>query len=148
MMIIINYILSFWDKIDGEFSRVKDALVVHNKRHNSESGDYVAVTDSQSFVEFGEKFVSSPGPKSGIRERKFSSLKKEEIDERVSAKPDFKTLNGIKSVYQYICRSSGEVMWRKLPCFCTKCSSTDWESCPNTDTVGKLKVVINPGDDF
>jgi hypothetical protein len=51
-------------------------------------------------------------------------------------------LNGINSVYQYICKPSGEVMWRKFPCFCPECSFLEWEKCPNKKLVGELKTFI------
>ena len=136
------------DRVDGEFSRFKDALTLHLTRHNPGAADHIEVTNSESFVKFAEKKLTSPGPKSGITERKFYDLKKSEIDERIADKPSFKTLNGIKSVFQYICKSSGEVLWRKLPCFCELCCEQKWESCPNSEIVGKVKVVVKAGVDF
>ena len=106
------------------------------------------MVDSRSFVKFGEKYLSTPGPKSGIGKRKFFDLKEEAVRDRIAMKPSFKTLVGIKSVFQYICKETGEVLWRKLPCFCENCSNLEWEKCSNTDVVGKLKVVIKPGVDF
>ena len=99
-------------------------------------------------MRFGEKFLTSPGSKSGIKERRFKNLDRETVQDRISEKPQFKTLTGIKSVFQYICKSSGEVSWRKLPCFCTQCSNLRWDECLNKDLVGQLKVVVKPGVDF
>jgi hypothetical protein len=121
---------------------------LHLTRHNPGAEDHIEVTNSESFVNFGNQKLTSPGPKSGITDRKFYDLKKSVVDERKSEKPSFKTLNGIKSVFQYICKSSGEVLWRKLPCFCEFCSNRMWESCPNSEIVGKLKVVVKPGVEF
>ena len=104
--------------------------------------------DSQSFKRFGDKYLSTPGPKSGIEERKFYDLRKEAVTDRIAEKPKFKTLTGIKSVFQYICKTTGEFLWRKLPCYCERCSNLDWEHCENSDIVGKFKIVIKPGADF
>ena len=131
--------------MDGEFSRYKDALTINLERSNSELGDHVEVLDSESFVKFGRKQLTKPGPKSGIKERKFYDLKKELVQERLSEKPCFKTLNEINSVFQYIWKPSGEVLWRKLPCFCSSCSNLQWEHCKCKDTVGEVKIVIKAG---
>ena len=136
------------DRVDGEFSRFKDALTLHLNRHNNDAEDYIEVKNSETFVLFGEQKLSGPGPKSGISERKFYDLKKSEVDDRKSEKPDFKTLNGIKSVFQYICKSTGQVLWRKLPCFCEDCSNMMWEKCPNSEVVGNLKEVVKAGAEF
>ena len=117
-------------------------------RHNPDADDHFEVVDSKTFVRFGMKYLTTPGPKSGIESRNFFDLKEEIIKERIVEKPSFKTLVGIKSVFQYICKVNGEVFWRKLPCFCVHCSDMQWEKCLNKDIVGKLKVVIKPGDEF
>ena len=136
------------DEVDGEFSRFKDAITLNLSRHNPDDESHIEVLNSESFVKFGQQKLSCPGPKSSISERKFYDLKKSTVEERKSEKPSFKTLSGIKSVFQYICKSSGEVMWRKLPCFCQLCSNRMWESCRNSDVVGKLKVVVKSGSEF
>lgn len=134
--------------MDGEFSRHKDALTIHLQRHNAEDADHIDVVNSETFVMFGEKYLSNPGPKSGIERRKFWDLKEELVNDRKSEKPAFKTLNGIKSQFQYICKTNGEVVWRRLPCFCDKCYNLEWDQCSNMDVVGKLKVVIKEGAEF
>ena len=121
---------------------------MHLRRQNPDDDGQIDVVSSALFVKFGEKYLSSPGPKSGIKERRFYDLKKETIQDRISVKPNFKTLDGIKSVFQYICKTSGEVLWRKLPCFCVVCSDMRWEDCPNVDIVEKLKVVVKAGVEF
>ena len=127
---------------------MKDALTLHLTRHNRNEEGYFEVLNSETFARFGAENMAHPGPKSGIKERRFYDLKKETVDQRIADKPSFKTLSGIKSVFQYICKSSGEVLWRKLPCFCAVCSDLKWENCPNSNIVGKLKVVVKPGEDF
>ena len=121
---------------------------MHLTRHNTDDEGHIEVVNSETFARFGEQHMARPGCKSGIKERRFYDLKKETVDERVAEKPKFKTLNGIKSVFQYICKSSGEVLWRKLPCFCAYCSDMKWESCPNSNIVGNLKIVVKSGEDF
>ena len=143
----MQYIL-IQDRVDGEFSRYKDCLTFHMEKHNAELPDYIEVLNSETFVKFGEKYLSKPGPKSGIEMRKFFDLKENIVKDRIDAKPSFKTLSGINSMYQYICRSDGEVLWRKLPCFCEKCSNLEWKDCLNKDVVGKVKVVIKEGVEF
>ena len=134
--------------MDGEFSHYKDALTINLERHDADKEDYVEVLDSKSFVEFGEKKLAKPGPKAGIRLRKFFNLEEEKIKERLAEKPGFRTLNGINSLFQYICKPSGEVLWRKLPCFCNHCNLLQWEMCKNKNIVGAVKIVIKEGADF
>ena len=99
-------------------------------------------------MKFGEKHLSKPGPQAGIKKRKFMDLKEQVVKDRLASKPTFKTLNGIKSMFQYICKENGEVLWRRLPCFCKTCNDLEWEQCYNKDVVGKLKVVIKAGIEF
>ena len=134
--------------MDGEFSRHKDALTIHRSRHNPEDPGYIEVTDSSTFKKFGDKHLATPGPKSGIKKRKFFDLKKENVQERIDQKPAFKTLKGIKSVFQYVCSEDGKVVWRKLPCFCVKCVSLEWDQCTAVEIAGKFKEVIKAGVDF
>ena len=61
--------------MDGEFSRVKVKLKLYLHRHSSDSHDLIEVHDSQSFCQFGEKFLSKPGSRSGIEKRAFHDLK-------------------------------------------------------------------------
>ena len=117
-------------------------------RHNPEESDYIEVLDSATFKLFGEKHLATPGPKAGIEKRVFYDLKEETVKERIDQKPSFKTLSGIKSVFQYICKENGEVLWRKLPCFCKNCANLDWNNCACVEIVGKCKVVIKAGVDF
>ena len=136
------------DMVDGEFSRYKDALTINLERHDADKEDYIEVLNSETFVKFSNKHLTKPGPKSGIKERMFYDLKESKVMERLSEKPGFKTLNGINSVFQYICKPTGEVLWRKLPCFCSNCSNLQWEKCKCKDIVGSLKVVLKAGEEF
>jgi hypothetical protein len=143
-----KYLIGFKDKVDGEFSRHKDALTINLERRDADKEDHIEVVDSKTFVDFGKKFLSKPGPKAGIKERMFYDLDEDEVKARLAEKPGFKTLNGINSVFQYICKPSGEVLWRRLPCFCSSCSDLKWEDCKCKGIVGSLKVVIKPGVEF
>ena len=67
---------------DGEFSRVKDKLYLHLKRHSSEDDGFEEVIDSASFQRFGEKFLSKPGKQAGIEKRTFAEITKEDIEQR------------------------------------------------------------------
>ena len=64
------------DQADGEFSRVKDKLKIHLQRHQANE-DYLEVTDSASYAEFGRQFLEKPGSRSGIERRTFHDLKDE-----------------------------------------------------------------------
>ena len=134
--------------MDGEFSRQKDALKINLERRDTERDGHIEVVDSETFTQFGKKYLSQPGPKSGIKKRKFYHLDESVVKARIAEKPSFKTLNGINSVFQYICKPSGEVMWRKLPCFCSSCSDMLWENCKCRKIVGSLKIVIQSSIEF
>ena len=136
------------DKVDGEFSRYKDALTINLERRDSENEDHVEVLDSTSFLRFGEKYLSEPGPRSGIKRRKFYDLKEITVKDRLAEKPGFKTLTGINSVFQYVCKPTGVVIWRILPCFCTSCANLQWDQCKCTSVVGTFKVVVKAGVEF
>lgn len=147
--------------MDGEFSRVKDKLYIHLKRHDSEADDYEEVVDSPTFGRFGKKYLAKPSKQSGIEKRTFVDLKKEDIEEREDEvnivfiiilhnnlwqDEGVKSLTGISGIFQYICKPNGEVLWRKLPCFCSQCNNMEWEKCLNKDIVGGLKLILH-GDD-
>ena len=66
-------------------------------------------------MKFGEKHLSKPGPQAGIEKRKFMDLKEQVVKDRLASKPTFKTLNGIKSMFQYIYKENGEVFGRDCP---------------------------------
>ena len=89
---------------------VKTALNQHLLRSDSSSSHYTEVKTSKQIKEFGEKHLSSPGTKAGIKERVFldlppdTILKKKEED---SKNPNqAKTLHGISSQYEIICQVS------------------------------------------
>ena len=52
---------------------------MHKTRHQ---GGEFEVVDSASFCEFGEKYLSIPGPRSGIGSRTFHDLQDDEIKAR------------------------------------------------------------------
>ena len=109
------------------------------EKHNVERPDYIEVLNSASVQAWA---------KVGYWDEEVFDLKENIVRDRIDAKPSFKTLSGISSMFQYICRSDGEVLWRKFPCFCEKCSNLEWKDCLNKGVVGKVKVVIKEGVEF
>jgi hypothetical protein len=69
------------DWADGEFSRMKDALLLHLHR-SMEAENYKEVVDSATFCDFGRTNLVKPGPRSGMEKRTFHDLKTETIKER------------------------------------------------------------------
>lgn len=59
-----------------------------------------------------------------------------------------KTLTGINSVFSYMVAPSGEVWFRKFPCFCEKCYNMDFENCKHKDLVGRSRSVVSSGEDI
>ena len=98
------------DTADGEFSVVKTALNQHLLRSDNSSSHYTEVKTSKQIKEFGEKHLSSPGTKAGIKERVFLDLLPDTIlqkKEEDSKNPNQdKTLQGISSQYEIICQVS------------------------------------------
>ena len=86
------------------------------------------------------------GQKLELKRGCFFDLKEETVKDRIDQKPSFKTLSGIKSMY--ICKEDGQVLWRKLPCFCKNCGNLEWDNCTSVEVVGKCRVVIKAGVDF
>ena len=66
------------DVSDGEFACVKTKLADITKRSTEDS--FEEVLDSKSFVEFGNKHLSSPGIRSYLSARIFSNLDPTEVN--------------------------------------------------------------------
>ena len=59
-----------------------------------------------------------------------------------------KTLTGINSVFCYIVLPSGEVLFRKFPCFCEDCSNMQFKSCKFSSISGVPVVVVKEGENI
>ena len=86
----------------------KTSLNQHLLRSDSTSAAFKEIKDSKDVVEFGQKNLSVPGSRAGIKERIFMDqlpaevLRKKEMD---STRPEEgKTIAGISSKYEYICK--------------------------------------------
>ena len=58
---------------------MKTKLRLHRTRHE---GGEIEVVDSTTFCKFGERFLATPGPRSGIEKRTFKELRDEDIKAR------------------------------------------------------------------
>ena len=91
--------------MDGEFSVVKTALHRYMIQSDVNSTDYLEVKDSETLKEYGEKHLAKPGSKSRLQSRHFVNLLPEEILARKTEVVDGgRTLDGISSKFQYICK--------------------------------------------
>ena len=121
------------------------------------------VGDSESFCQFGKKFLGKPGPKSGIKGRTFYDLPDDIIKERgmyrfsmiktkikrfIIQVRGVKTLTGINSIFTYIVSPSGEVWFRKFSCFCVYCSKMDFGNCSQKKLVGIARLVVSAGENI
>ena len=120
---------------------------MHLQRHQG-GEDYIQVKDSASYVLFGEKYLEKPGDRSGIERRTFYDLDDENIKLRSQEVTGVKTLAGINSAFQYIVFPSGKVMFRKFPCFCPSCYKMDFANCSQKDIVGKVRTVVEAGENI
>lgn len=111
-------------------------------RDDPDSPAYVEVTDSSSACEYGSQQMGVPGPTSGIKKRTFFDLKGEIVKQRKDEIESVKTLAGISTKFEIICKTNGEVCWRRYPCFCEMCVNMRWKECENKDLVGQLKIVV------
>ena len=77
-------------------------------REHSASSSYQEISDSLSVVDFGEKHLSVPGKKAGLKGRVFLNqspaevLQKRQLDSEKAG--DGKTISGISSKFEYICK--------------------------------------------
>ena len=82
---------------------------MHVKRHPEEQVGYIGVLDSQTFRQFGEQQMSTPGARSKLSSREFMNMEPQEVLDRKESTQSVGTLKGIKSKYQYICLPDGKV---------------------------------------
>ena len=73
-------------------------------RSDIDSADYLEVKDSSSLKEFGERFLSTPGSKALLKTRLFVNLLPDEVLARKEDVDDTRTLDGISTKFQYICK--------------------------------------------
>ena len=118
---------------------------MHRDRHPEDEIGHIDVHNSETFQRFGEQQLSKPGPRAKLSSRKFFDMKPNEVKERKKSVGQVRTLTGIKSKYQYICRPNGEVMWRRYPCSCPSCLDLRWEECEVPELVGELETVVTSG---
>ena len=114
-------------------------------RDNPDDSDYIEVKDSKSVCQFGNKQMAVPGPTSGIKKRTFFDLQGEVVKQRRQDTDEGKTFAGISTKFEILCKPTGEVSWRRFPCFCDMCINMRWDECQNFDIVGKL-VIIRAAD--
>ena len=99
-----NTYFIFQDWVDGEFSVAKTALHRYMIRSDVNSPDYLEVKDSSTLKQFGEKYLSTPGCKAQLRSRLFVDLLPEEVLARKGEISDTRTIDGISTKFQYICK--------------------------------------------
>ena len=59
---------------------MKTKLRMHRTRYQAENT--IEVVDSSTFCKFGDEYLVTPGPRSGIERRSFHDLQDEEIKAR------------------------------------------------------------------
>ena len=134
------------DRCDGEFPVVKTSLNRYVVQTRDE--DYVEVNNSKTLAEFGNRRLSKPDDRAMVSERIFINVTAEKVRNTRDQIPAVKTVTGIKSVFQIIIKIDGEVLFRKYPCFCTDCCNMKWDECRNYALVGKVKKVVEAGQDL
>ena len=100
-------------------------------------------------AEFGNKKLSKPSERAYmVSERIFIDVPAEKVRSRRDQIPAVKTVVGIKKVFQIIIKKDGEVLFRKYPCFCPDCCNMKWDECKHAGLVGKVKKVVEAGQDL
>ena len=85
--------------------------------HPEEQVGFVGVLDSASFTRFGNQQMSKPGDRSRLVSREFIEIKPNAVKERKEMVGEkVRTLNGIKSKYEYVCCPNGKVGALYHPC--------------------------------
>ena len=145
MLLALIQFFCIQDSADGEFSRVKTRLAMHTVKHPEDEVGYIVVKDSESFQRFGEQQLGKPGPRSKLLSRYFIDMKAEEVLERKRDVGKVGTLAEITSMYHYVCKPSGEVLWRRYPCCCPACMGQRWNECLVPELVGMMEIVVPEG---
>ena len=128
-------------------------------RSDINSPTYLEVKDSATLQEYGKRNLSTPGSKSKLNTREFIDLLPVEVLARKEARPDSKTIAGISTKFEYVCKViniislncvnfdiikvDGTLWWRRFPCFCFACAKQDWKHCSEQNIVGEL-VSVRP----
>ena len=73
-------------------------------RSDVNSPTYLEVKDSATLPEFGKRNLSNPGSKSKLDTREFINLLPDEVISRKQDRPDSKTIAGISTKFQYVCK--------------------------------------------
>ena len=73
-------------------------------RSDVNSPTYLEVKDSATLQEFGKRNLSNPGSKSKLDSREFIDLLPAEVISRKQDRPDSKTIAGISTKFQYVCK--------------------------------------------
>ena len=89
---------------------MKTRLTRHLKCHPEDQVGYINVTNSESFQRFGLQQMSSPGPQAKLDRRYFLKVMPDEVLQRKEVVGQVGTLHGIKTKFQYICQTDGEVI--------------------------------------
>ena len=73
-------------------------------RSDINSPDYLEVKDSSRLKQFGERFLVTPGLHAELNLREFIDLLPSVVLARKKAVVESKTLDGISTKFQYICK--------------------------------------------
>ena len=73
----------------------------------------VQVIDSKTFVEFGTKYLSKPGPRSKMKARQFKDLPSEVVLLSKANERPVKTLTGISKKFEIVFLPDGTIKWRR-----------------------------------
>ena len=73
-------------------------------RSDINAAAYLEVKDSASLQQFGEKYLKTPGSRSQLNLRVFINLLPAEVLARKAEVSESKTIAGISSKFQYVCK--------------------------------------------
>ena len=107
--------------------------------------------------------MRTPGPTAKLEGRKFYHLTDEDIHNNASEVSiififqscvsflqvkGIRTVTGINRVFCYIVSQTGQVIFKKFPCFCENCSSLNYKDCKFTRLSGNPEVVVREGENI
>jgi hypothetical protein len=78
-------------------------------RSDINSPTYLEVKDSATLKEFGKRNLSNPGSKSKLDTREFIDLHPDEVIARKKERPDSKTIAGISTRFEYVCKVNNRI---------------------------------------